>query len=110
MIPVLPRETAPHTRPKWQSMRLFVLLLLVAIPLSGVVGGAMHQLIPARAASGDWPTFLHDSQRTAAGSDTTISTGNAAQLALKWAFKTGGPIAASPTIVGGIVYVGSWDG
>jgi polyvinyl alcohol dehydrogenase (cytochrome) len=31
-------------------------------------------------------------------------------LALKWAFKTGGPIAASPTVVGGTVYVGSWDG
>ena len=70
----------------------------------------MHRLIPARAASGDWPTFLHDTQRSAAGSDTTISTGNAAQLALKWSFKTGGPIAASPTVVGGTVYVGSWDG
>jgi outer membrane protein assembly factor BamB len=110
MIPVLPRETALHARPKWQSMRLLVLLLLLAIPLSGVVGGATHQLIPARAASGDWPTFLHDTQRTAAGSDITISTANASQLALKWAFKAGGPIAASPTVVGGIVYAGSWDG
>jgi outer membrane protein assembly factor BamB len=86
------------------------MLLLLAITLSAVVGGVVHRLIPARAASGDWPTFLHDTQRTAAGNDTTISTSNAAQLALKWAFKTGGPIAASPTVVGGIVYVGSWDG
>jgi len=85
-------------------------LLLMAITFSGVVGGVVHRLIPVKAASGDWPTFLHDTQRTAASSDTTITTGNAAQLALKWAFKTGGPIAASPTVVGGIVYVGSWDG
>ena len=70
----------------------------------------MNRLNPVRAASGDWPTFLHDTQRSATGSDTTISTSNAAQLALKWAFKTGGPIAASPTVVGGIVYAGSWDG
>jgi outer membrane protein assembly factor BamB len=107
---VLPRETAPRARTKWLSMRLLVMLLLLAITLSAVVGGVVHRLIPARAASGDWPTFLHDTQRTAAGNDTTISTSNAAQLALKWAFKTGGPIAASPTVVGGIVYVGSWDG
>jgi len=91
-------------------MRLLVLLLLIAIPLSGIVGEVVHQLIPARAASGDWPTFLHDNQRTAAASDTTITTGNASQLTKKWAFQTGGPIAASPTVVGGIVYVGSWDG
>src|SRR6266700_1082785 len=116
MIPVLPqkavlsRETVTRARPKWRSMRLLAVLMLVAITLWGVAGGVMHQLIPARAASGDWPTFLHDPQRTAAGNDTTISTGNAAQLALKWAFNTGGPIAASPTVVGGLVYAGSWDG
>jgi outer membrane protein assembly factor BamB len=90
-------------------MRLLALLFI----LVSVFGGAItvvHQLTPARAAAGDWPTFLHDPQRTAAGNDTIISTANASQLALKWAFKTGGPIAASPTIVGGTVYVGSWDG
>lgn len=57
-----------------------------------------------------WPTSLHDIQRTAASSDTTISATNAAQLALKWTFKTGGPIAASPTIANNTVFVGSWDG
>src|SRR5256884_1764289 len=116
MIPIIPqqavspREIATRSRPKWRSLRLLAVLVLVAITLSGVVGGVMNRLNPVRAASGDWPTFLHDTQRSAAGNDTTISTSNAAQLALKWAFNTGGPIAASPTVVGGIVYVGSWDG
>src|SRR6266480_4377878 len=116
MIPIIPqqavspREIATRSRPKWRSLRLLAVLVLVAITLSGVVGGVMNRLNPVRAASGDWPTFLHDTQRSATGSDTTISTSNAAQLALKWAFATGGPIAASPTVVGGIVYVGSWDG
>src|SRR6266487_7109324 len=110
MIPVLPqkavlsRETVTRARPKWRSMRLLAVLMLVAITLSGVAGGVMHQLLPARAASGDWPTFLHDPQRTAAGNDTILSPANAGRLALKWAFSTGGPIAASPTVVGGIVY------
>src|SRR2546430_16673593 len=83
MIPVLPqkadlsRETATRARPKWLSIRLLAVLLLLGISLMGVAGGGMHRLLPARAASGDWPTYLHDPQRTAAGNDTTISTGNA---------------------------------
>ena len=110
MRAVLARETATAIRPNWRGMRLLAVQLLLAISLLGVAGGVIHQLIPARAASGDWPTYLHDPQRTAAGGDTILSTSNAGQLALKWAFKTGGPIAASPTVVGGTVYVGSWDG
>src|SRR6266849_3719699 len=107
---VLPRETANTARPKWRSMRLLAVVLLLAISMASVAGGVIHQLIPARADSGDWPTYLHDPQRTAAGGDTILSTSNAGQLGLKWAFPTGGPIAASPSVVGGTVYVGSWDG
>jgi outer membrane protein assembly factor BamB len=116
MIPVLPqksalaREAATTARPKGGGLRVLAVLLLLAISAAGVAGGVIHQLLPARAASGDWPTYLHDPQRTAAGADTQLSAANAGQLALKWAFKTGGPIAASPTVVGGTVYVGSWDG
>jgi len=29
---------------------------------------------------------------------------------VKWAFKTGGPIVASPSIADGVVYIASWDG
>ncbi|MBV9613922.1 MAG: PQQ-binding-like beta-propeller repeat protein, partial [Ktedonobacteraceae bacterium] len=69
-----------------------------------------HQITAAKAASEDWPTYLHDVQRTAAGDDTMLSPANAGQLTSNWVFKTGGPIAASPTVVGSTVYVGSWDG
>ncbi|HEX9069765.1 MAG TPA: PQQ-binding-like beta-propeller repeat protein, partial [Ktedonobacterales bacterium] len=62
------------------------------------------------AANEDWPTFLHDPQRTAASGETILSTANAATLKLRWTYLTGGPLAASPTLAGGIVYVGSWDG
>jgi len=30
--------------------------------------------------------------------------------ALKWRFKTDGPVDSSPAVVGGVVYFGSWDG
>jgi outer membrane protein assembly factor BamB len=71
-----------------------VALVLVALFLSGA----------------DWPTYLSDGSRSAAGSDTTLSTGNASQLTKLWAFPTGAAVAPSPTVVGGVVYVGSWDG
>jgi outer membrane protein assembly factor BamB len=61
--------------------------------------------------AGDWPTYLHDAQRSGASLDeTTLTTQNVNQLVQRWAFKTGGIVAASPTVVGGVVYVGSWDG
>lgn len=70
---------------------------------------------PAAAGSGsaqaDWPTYLHDAQRSAASADPTGLSGTAApSIAKLWSFKTGGPIAASATVVGDVVFVGSWDG
>ena len=37
-------------------------------------------------------------------------SGPATLQGVKWAFKTGGPIVASPSVAGGVVYVGSLDG
>jgi len=80
-----------------RSMRLLVALALLLIPLLTTAG--------------DWPTYLHDGPRTAAsGDETTLSPSNAGHLAAHWMFKTGGEIASSPTVVNGVVYVGSWDG
>ena len=61
--------------------------------------------------AGDWPTSLHDPQRTAGSTDEiTLSTSTASQLSPAWAFATGGAVAASAASVGPTVYVGSWDG
>jgi polyvinyl alcohol dehydrogenase (cytochrome) len=61
--------------------------------------------------AGDWPTYLHDAQRSASSADETVlSPANAAGLVKLWAFKTGRAVAASPTVVAGTLYVGSWDG
>src|SRR5260370_14314493 len=109
ILQLIQQKAAKTPLPKLRGMRLLAVLLIV-VALLGAAVGAIHQLTTARAAGSDWPTFLHDTQRTAASGDTLISTSNASQLAVKWAFKTGGPIAATPTVVGNTVYVGSGDG
>jgi outer membrane protein assembly factor BamB len=66
--------------------------------------------VVASAAADDWLTYLHDPARSSTSADTTLSTQNARQLQKVWSFTTGGGVAASPAVVGGVVYVGSWDG
>ena len=96
-----------YGRSHMRLVRILALLLVMgALVLTGVVG----KMRTAQGASSDWPMYLDNLQRTAAGSDTIISPSNAAQLAPHWTYKTGGAIAASPTVVNGTVYVGSWDG
>ncbi len=54
--------------------------------------------------------FLQNPQRTNATVDPRLSVANAPSIKLKWAFKTGGGVATSVSIVGTTAYVGSWDG
>ena len=54
--------------------------------------------------------FLQNPERTNATVDPRLSVANASTLKLKWAFKTGGGVATSVSIVGTTAYVGSWDG
>src|SRR3989440_5304277 len=103
MIPILQRATTASTkasRSRMRWVRLLALLLLIVI-LTVAAAEKIHQVTTANAAGGNWPTYLHNPQRTSASSDTTLTSANAAQLNVNWSFKTGGPIAASPTIVGG---------
>lgn len=57
----------------------------------------------------DWPTYGHDAQHSFHGK-TTITASTAPTLARAWAFPTGDAVTATPTVVHGVVYVGSWDG
>lgn len=85
--------------------RLGAALLCVALLSSALVASAA-----ADTSAADWPTFLHDPQRTAASPAGTFSTANAFRLTKHWSFQTQSVVAPSPTIVDGVVYVGSWDG
>jgi outer membrane protein assembly factor BamB len=69
---------------------------------------------PATAAASspvtDWPMYLHDGSLSAASTETILSPAAAPNLRPLWTYKTGGVISASATVVGGVAYVGSWDG
>jgi outer membrane protein assembly factor BamB len=58
---------------------------------------------------GDWPTYGHDAQHTFHGR-TTLTTAAVKKLKVAWFFPTGDAVTATPTVVGGTIYVGSWDG
>jgi regulation of enolase protein 1 (concanavalin A-like superfamily) len=91
-------------RPRSQSARGLVIAVLCLL----IIGFGLPTKVSA--AADEWPTSLHDVARTAASADTTVTTANAAQLRKRWSLHTGGPVASSPTVVGGTAYFGSWDG
>jgi outer membrane protein assembly factor BamB len=66
--------------------------------------------VVSAAGAEDWPTYLHDPARSGTSGETTLSAQNAGQLQKVWSFTTGGGVVTSPTVVGGVVYAGSWDG
>ena len=89
------------------------LVIMMAGTLAGVLFQQTHSSVQAHSldSSGDWPTYLYDQSRTGANlSETTITSGTANQLQVAWKFTTKSVVGASPTIVDGVMYIGSWDG
>ncbi len=65
----------------------------------------------AAAAAGDWTAYVNNQQRTGFNNaESTISTSNVRNLAVKWSQYTAKGISDQPIEVGGVVYWGSWDG
>jgi polyvinyl alcohol dehydrogenase (cytochrome) len=86
-----------------------VVLIVASATLAGTSGATR----PAPAAAPvpgpwDWPTYGHDAQHTFHGR-TTLTPATARTLKQAWFFPTGDAVTATPTVVGGTVYVGSWD-
>ena len=68
-------------------------------------GSMYQQTASVQEAQADWwPMFHHDLTHT--GNSLSAASGTNATL---WSFNTGGPVDSSPTVVGGVVYVGSWN-
>ncbi|MEA2646956.1 MAG: hypothetical protein QOE92_2039 [Chloroflexota bacterium] len=112
-VPLSSGTLRPQGQPGRLRRRLLAILLQLSVVASvtlAAVGPALLNATVAEAAADDWPAFLHDAARTSKSTDTGITTANAGQLRPTWSFSTGGPIAAQPAIVGGVAYVGSWDG
>jgi outer membrane protein assembly factor BamB len=87
-------------------------VLLAALPGAGA-GPAAAQVSPA-----DWPSFLYDTSHTSYNAAaTSITPSNVSSLSRAWSWATPLPtnngtrlIHASPTVVGGVVYIGVEDG
>ena len=87
-------------------MRGAVFAAKIALGLLLLAGGRLH--------AEDWPMYGRDLHHSFSNPDSRINPGNEAKLqspdALAWTFQTGDAVSASPTVVGNVVYVGSWDG
>ncbi|MBV8444988.1 MAG: PQQ-binding-like beta-propeller repeat protein, partial [Candidatus Dormibacteraeota bacterium] len=101
--------------------RVWLHVLGVASMLTGILtisgtmvlartSGPPVNVSAAPAGSQDWPTYLHDTARSSSSGETLLNTTNVPYLAPKWTYTTGGIIAAEPTVVNGVAYLGSWDG
>lgn len=85
---------------------------------AGLLGLAMTATLLGAAPAGaqhtgacDWPMYGHDLGHSfRQGSCSEIGLATAATLAPKWVYKTPVPVSASPTVAGGVVYVGDWNG
>ena len=89
---------------------LFVVGIAVATGLVGVLPAhAATAGAAATRASSDWPTYGRSDQREFVA-PTSLTPQSVQTLAPKWFFSTGDAVTAQPIVVGGTVYVGSWDG
>jgi outer membrane protein assembly factor BamB len=87
--------------------------LAAALLAAGVLFVSCSSTTSTRASGGvvsrwDWPTYGHDPQHTFHGL-TTLSERSVKTLEKAWFFPTGDAVTATPTVVRGTVYVGSWD-
>ena len=56
----------------------------------------------------NWPMYGKDLSHTFSNPITQINRGNVGSLMPAWTFPTGDAVSASPAVVDGVVYVGSW--
>jgi polyvinyl alcohol dehydrogenase (cytochrome) len=81
------------------SLTVVLAILMLTATAFAIDGGSL------------WPFGGHDLANTRhAKTETKISPANAADLAVKWVFETGGDVSATPAVDGAHVYVPDWAG
>ena len=106
-----------RTRAARRAFARTLALPLALLVASGCTSDAAPRTSPSppatvtgtRISTWDWPTYGHDPQHTFAGR-TTLDRASVGRLARAWFFPTGDAVTATPTVVQGMVYAGSWDG
>ena len=74
-------------------------------PRGAAAPSAARAPCPSPSSPWDWPTYGHDAQHTFHGR-TTLTQSSVRTLQQAWFFPTGDAVTATPTVVGGTVYVG----
>jgi polyvinyl alcohol dehydrogenase (cytochrome) len=70
------------------------------------MAAALAAPVIAQAQTDSWPMFGQNLANTA----SAVSAPNAARLALKWTFTTGGDVSVRPAVVGNTSYFPDWAG
>jgi glucose dehydrogenase len=83
----------------WRVIPLLTLVLSVSV----TTHGQDHD-------EDDWPMYGRTLQHTFSNPASAITPANVSTLQLAWSFPMGDAVSASPTVVGGVVYIGAWDG
>jgi polyvinyl alcohol dehydrogenase (cytochrome) len=81
--------------------------VVLAVAMAAPVGANTDAAPAAR--QWDWPSYGHDAQHSFNGM-TTLTESSVASLKQAWFLPTGDAVTATPTVVNGTIYAGSWDG
>ena len=84
-------------------MRIWIIAILLALIVPATTYGE-------REGKDDWPMYGRNLEHAFSNPDSRINPGNVASLQEVWTFPTGDAVTASPTVVDGVIYIGSWDG
>ena len=103
-------ETPRHEEASSYAFALVLSLLVLLLTSASLVVAAPNAAAQSTPTNDDWPTSLHDVERTSSSSDTNISPSAAPTLTKLWSYKAGGIVASQVSVVGGTAYFGSWDG
>jgi outer membrane protein assembly factor BamB len=104
-----------HQIPWPSALSLFLLFFGTVpgqtLPERPPVRLVLARLTPDRSTPGDWPRYCgNDAMTGQATGETAITMQSAPSLSPVWTAQLPGPIASSPTVVGGALYVGDWSG
>jgi polyvinyl alcohol dehydrogenase (cytochrome) len=91
------------------ALRCLALAALLALLSCGADPDVIQPVHTRKVSRWDWQGYGYDAQHTFAGR-TTLAKSDIARLALAWSFPTGDAVTATPTVVRGTVFAGSWDG
>lgn len=107
--------------PRLTRYALVSLAVVALLSLSSSANASLRTALPtgislaeqasAPAASGDWPMYGHDYQRTNFNPDESLlNAGNVTDIGQRWQFNVGSngtATSAAPSVSNGVVYVGS---